>query len=150
MALDAKIRIKEARKLRFSKYDAKRKNLVEELEERERAFKKSRLEKEEKQKNLWRENERIMEEGRLMREQREKDLHKREEEAAKAAETLADATRLRCLNLAYSIKGNLDGPLFRPWSATSNFEPWRLEEIDLSGWKVWHLQSFPYNLANEV
>lgn len=71
-------------------------------------------------------------------------------EAAKAAETLADATRLRCLNLAYSIKGNLDGPLFRPWSATSNFEPWRLEEIDLSGWKVWYLRSLPYNLANEV
>ncbi|KAI1090857.1 RNI-like protein [Rostrohypoxylon terebratum] len=57
-------------------------------------------------------------------------------EAAKAAETLAGATRLRRLNLAYSIKGNLDSPLFRPWSATSNFEPWRLEEIDLSGWKV--------------
>ncbi|KAI2472080.1 RNI-like protein [Annulohypoxylon bovei var. microspora] len=57
-------------------------------------------------------------------------------EAAKAAETLNDASRLRRLNLAYSIKGNLNGPLFRPWSATSNLEPWHLEELDLSGWKI--------------
>ncbi|KAI0887205.1 RNI-like protein [Annulohypoxylon maeteangense] len=57
-------------------------------------------------------------------------------EASKAAETLVDASRLRRLNLAYAIKGNLNGPLFRPWSATSNFEPWHLEELDLSGWKV--------------
>ena len=57
-------------------------------------------------------------------------------EAAKAAETLNDASKLRRLKLAHSIKGNLDGPLFRPWSATSDFEPWHLEEIDLSGWKV--------------
>ncbi|KAI1376699.1 RNI-like protein [Hypoxylon crocopeplum] len=57
-------------------------------------------------------------------------------EAAKASETLNDASRLRHLNLAYSLKGNLDGPLFRPWSTTSNFEPWHLEELDLSGWKI--------------
>ncbi|KAI1143909.1 RNI-like protein [Hypoxylon sp. FL0543] len=57
-------------------------------------------------------------------------------EAAKASETLNDASRLRCLNLAYAIKGNLNGPLFRPWSTTSSFEPWHLEELDLSGWKI--------------
>ncbi|KAI2636452.1 RNI-like protein [Hypomontagnella submonticulosa] len=57
-------------------------------------------------------------------------------EAAKAAETLNDANKLRRLSLANAIKGNLDEPLFRPWSATSNFEPWHLEELDLSGWKV--------------
>lgn len=81
MALDAKLRIKEARKARFSQYDNKRKNLVEELEERERAFKKAKTDKEEKQKQVWRDNERIMEEGRLMRETREKELLRREEEA---------------------------------------------------------------------
>ncbi|KAI0131748.1 RNI-like protein [Hypoxylon sp. NC0597] len=57
-------------------------------------------------------------------------------EAAKASETLNDASKLRCLNLAYAMKGNLDGPLFRPWSTTSSFEPWHLEELDLSGWKI--------------
>ncbi|OTA66476.1 RNI-like protein [Hypoxylon sp. EC38] len=57
-------------------------------------------------------------------------------EAAKASETLNDASKLRCLNLAYAIKGNLDGPLFRPWSTTSSYEPWHLEELDLSGWKI--------------
>lgn len=57
-------------------------------------------------------------------------------EAIKASETLNESSRLRCLNLAYSIKGNLDGPLFKPWSTGSSLEPWRLEELDLSGWKV--------------
>ncbi|KAI1104232.1 RNI-like protein [Jackrogersella minutella] len=57
-------------------------------------------------------------------------------EATKVAETLNDASRLRRLNLAYSIKGNLNEPLFRPWSATSNMEAWHLEELDLSGWKI--------------
>lgn len=84
MALDAKIRIKEARKVRFSKYDAKRKTMVDELEESERAFKKAKTEKAEKQKDMWRENERIMEEGRILREQREKELQRREAEADKA------------------------------------------------------------------
>ncbi|XXH05118.1 hypothetical protein Hte_011542 [Hypoxylon texense] len=57
-------------------------------------------------------------------------------EAARVSETLQDASKLRHLNLAGSIKGNLDGPLFRPWSATSSLELWHLEELDLSGWKV--------------
>lgn len=85
MALDAKIRIKEARKARYAQYDNKRKNLVEELEERERAFKKAKTDKEERQKEVWRENERVMEEGRLMREAKEKELLRREEEAQTAA-----------------------------------------------------------------
>ncbi|KAI0011770.1 RNI-like protein [Xylariaceae sp. FL0662B] len=57
-------------------------------------------------------------------------------DAMKLSQTLNEATKLRRLNLAYSIKGHLDGPLFRPWSTTSNFQPWSLEEIDLSGWKI--------------
>ncbi|KAL4254617.1 Pre-mRNA-splicing and ERAD-associated protein [Abortiporus biennis] len=81
MALDAKMRLKEARKQRFAKFDTKRKNMVDDLEERERAFKKTKLEKEQKQNDMWRENERIMEEGRILREQREKELQRREQEA---------------------------------------------------------------------
>ncbi|KZT64536.1 DnaJ-domain-containing protein [Daedalea quercina L-15889] len=81
MALDAKVRLKEARKARFASYDAKRKGLVEELEARERAFKKARVEKQEEERARWRENERIMDEGRRLREEKEKALRKREEEA---------------------------------------------------------------------
>ena len=81
MALDAKMRLKEARKARYAQYDSKRKNLVDELEERERTFKKAKLDKEEKQKEVWRENEKIMEEGRLMREKMVKDLLAREQDA---------------------------------------------------------------------
>ena len=81
MALDAKLRLKEARKTRFAKFDAKRKGMVDDLEEREKAFKKAKLDKEAKQKEMWRENEKIMEEGRILREQREKELRRREEEA---------------------------------------------------------------------
>ncbi|KAI0180040.1 RNI-like protein [Hypoxylon sp. FL1284] len=57
-------------------------------------------------------------------------------EAERISETLQDARRLRHLNLAGSIKGNMKGPLFRPWSATSTPQPWHLEELNLSGWKV--------------
>ncbi|KAI0371925.1 DnaJ-domain-containing protein [Pilatotrama ljubarskyi] len=80
MALDAKLRMKEARKARFAQYDAKRKGLVEELEERERALKKARTENEAQKKERWRENERIMEEGRKLREEREKELQRKERE----------------------------------------------------------------------
>lgn len=57
-------------------------------------------------------------------------------DAAVASETLREANRLRRLNLAYSLRGNLDGPLFRPWNRTGFFDPWRLEELDLSGWSA--------------
>ncbi|KAI9063666.1 DnaJ-domain-containing protein [Trametes sanguinea] len=80
MALDAKMRMKEARKARFAQYDAKRKNLVEELEERERAFKKARTDSEAQKRERWRENERIMDEGRRLREERERELLRREHE----------------------------------------------------------------------
>ncbi|PCH39432.1 DnaJ-domain-containing protein [Wolfiporia cocos MD-104 SS10] len=92
MALDAKVRLKEARKARYATYDAKRKNLVEELEERERAFKKARVEKQEEERARFFENERIMEEGRRLREEREKALRKREEEreAAERAKASED------------------------------------------------------------
>ncbi|KAI6091161.1 RNI-like protein [Hypoxylon rubiginosum] len=57
-------------------------------------------------------------------------------EAARVSETLHDANKLRHLNLAGAIKGNLEGALFRPWSSASSLEPWHLEELNLSGWKA--------------
>ena len=74
LALDAKLRVKLARAERFKSYDNKRKNLVEELEEKERAFKKARMDKQKEEVETWRETERIKEQGKFMREQKEKNL----------------------------------------------------------------------------
>ncbi|KAI0456150.1 RNI-like protein [Xylaria acuta] len=57
-------------------------------------------------------------------------------EASRIACTLSEASKLRRLNLAYTIRGELEGPLFRPWSSSASFEAWRLEDLDLSGWKL--------------
>ncbi|KAI1755387.1 RNI-like protein [Xylaria castorea] len=57
-------------------------------------------------------------------------------EASRIAGTLNEASKLRRLNLAYTIRGELEGPLFRPWSSLASFEAWRLEDLDLSGWKL--------------
>lgn len=80
LALDAQLRLAAAKKARFSAYDSKRKVLVTELEERERAFKKSRLEQEKQKAAREGENDRIKEAGRRMREERERQL----EELARA------------------------------------------------------------------
>ncbi|KAF6764304.1 DnaJ domain-containing protein [Ephemerocybe angulata] len=72
LALDAKVRLTQARKERFKAYDNKRKNLVEELEERERAHKRARSQKQKEEREVWTETERIKEEGRRLREEREK------------------------------------------------------------------------------
>jgi DnaJ family protein C protein 17 len=85
LALDAKLRIKEARKARFSTYDAKRKGLVEELEERERAFKKARMEKQKEEVDRWRETEKIKEEGRRLREERQNAIRTGDEEKERSA-----------------------------------------------------------------
>ncbi|KAA1472388.1 DnaJ-domain-containing protein [Dentipellis sp. KUC8613] len=90
LALDAKQRLKEARKTRFAGYDAKRKNMVEELEERERAFKKARVEKAQEERARERETEHIREEGRRLREEREREMKRREEETEKAEAKLRE------------------------------------------------------------
>ena len=77
MAVDAKQRLKQARAERFKSYDTKRKNLVEELEERERAFKKARTEKQAEEVAAWHDTERIKEEGKRLREQKERELRER-------------------------------------------------------------------------
>jgi DnaJ homolog subfamily C member 17 len=86
LALDAKLRLREAQKARFGKYDAKRKVLVEELQERERAFKKAKTQQQKEEADRLQETERIDAEGRRMREEKEKELLKVEEEMQKAAE----------------------------------------------------------------
>ena len=57
-------------------------------------------------------------------------------EASTLSDTLDGFTKLRQLNLSNSIKGTLDGPLFKLWNTSPSFDPWRLEQINLSGWKV--------------
>jgi len=57
-------------------------------------------------------------------------------EAWRIAATLNDTSRLKRLNLAYTIRGDLEGPLFKPWSSSGPSEAWCLEGLDLSGWKV--------------
>lgn len=90
MALDAKQRLKEARQLRYGLANDKRKRMLDELEQREREFKKTRVEQQKKQQEIYRENETLMEQGRQLREQREKEMQQREEEARKAAEPVLD------------------------------------------------------------
>ncbi|EMD35305.1 hypothetical protein CERSUDRAFT_116104 [Gelatoporia subvermispora B] len=107
MAVDAKLRVKEARKARFSQYDAKRKNMVEDLEERERAFKKARVDKELETKARVQENERIMEEGRKLREEREQELRRNAaevQEAEKRANTELEPPTLGTLDTTVRIK----------------------------------------------
>ena len=54
--------------------------MVEELEQRERAFKKARVDKEREELERWRSNEDIMEQGRRLREQSEREAHMKEAE----------------------------------------------------------------------
>ena len=96
LALDAKLRLKEAHKARLGKYDVKRKVLVEELEEREREFKKVRREKQQNEVERWHENERIKEEGRRLREERQKAILKDAEgrDAVAAASATDETTEM--------------------------------------------------------
>lgn len=77
--LDRDLRSKEAIKAKRTNYDAKRKGMLEELEEREQKVKKGRVENEAERERYY-ENERIMEEGRRLREQREHELRKKAQE----------------------------------------------------------------------
>ncbi|RYO81174.1 hypothetical protein DL762_007274 [Monosporascus cannonballus] len=57
-------------------------------------------------------------------------------EAAVLSQTLNGAPKLQQLNIAYCVKGAPDGSLFLPWNTNPSLDPWRLERIDLSGWKM--------------
>jgi len=68
LSIEQEIRKKKEREIRYAQHDSKRKRLVEELEQREAAFKKSKEDIVEKRRRE-QETERIKEEGRKMREQ---------------------------------------------------------------------------------
>ncbi|KAG6890102.1 hypothetical protein C0995_012052 [Termitomyces sp. Mi166 len=86
LALDAKLRLKQARAERFRSYDNKRKNLVEELEAREQEFKRRKQEREKEELRRWHETEEIKDQGRKLREEKERELREREEKKRQAAE----------------------------------------------------------------
>ncbi|KAF7370775.1 Pre-mRNA-splicing factor cwf23 [Mycena sanguinolenta] len=108
LALDAKLRVKAARDERFKSYDNKRKNMVNELEERERAFKKAKMDQKRDEANRWQETEKIKEEGRRLREERENELRKREQEARQLpAEDEIEAPSLDPLDTTIRLKYKL-------------------------------------------
>ena len=90
MALDAKQRLKEAQQRRYAAANDRRKHMLDDLEQREREFKKAKVENQKKQQEIYRENETLMEQGRRLREQKEKEMQQREEEAKNAAEPPVD------------------------------------------------------------
>ncbi|KAG8715520.1 hypothetical protein FRC11_003545 [Ceratobasidium sp. 423] len=90
-ALDASRKIKLARAERFAAYDSKRRGLQDELEERERAFKKARVEKAQAEQALQEEIERLGEEGRRRRKEKEEVLNKAEQEPAQRSRPPAPA-----------------------------------------------------------
>ncbi|KAJ7774478.1 hypothetical protein DFH07DRAFT_732782 [Mycena maculata] len=107
LALDAKLRVKAARDERFKSYDNKRKNMVTELEERERAFKKAKMDQQRDEAARWEETEKIKDEGRRLREERENALRKREAEARQTVDEDIEAPNLDPLDTTVRLKFKL-------------------------------------------
>jgi len=84
MALDAKLRIQEARKQRYSNYDKKRKAFCDDLEEEERAYREAKSAAAKKKQKYAQEAEQIREAGRRMVEERQAELQRQQEEAERA------------------------------------------------------------------
>lgn len=84
MALDAKLRIQEARKQRYANFDKKRKAMLEELEEAERADREAKSAEATKKQRYAQEAEQIRDAGRRMVEERQADLRRQQEEAERA------------------------------------------------------------------
>ena len=84
MALDAKLRIQEARKQRYANFDKKRKAMLEELEEAERADREAKSAETTKKQRYAQEAEQIRDAGRRMVEERQADLRRQQEEAERA------------------------------------------------------------------
>ncbi|KAJ4477195.1 DnaJ-domain-containing protein [Lentinula aciculospora] len=80
LALDAKLRLKQARTERYKNYDLKRKTMVDELEERERALKKAKVNKHKEDAARLQETEKIKYQGRRLKEEKLKELEKKEKE----------------------------------------------------------------------
>ncbi|KAI5825921.1 DnaJ-domain-containing protein [Schizophyllum commune Tattone D] len=111
MALDAKVRLKEAKAQRFKQYDSKRKAMVEELEERERAFKKAKMEQQKEEVTRWHETEKIKEEGKRLREERQRAMQEREREqeaaARQAEQEASDVPSIGALDTTVRVKFTL-------------------------------------------
>lgn len=71
-ALDASLRVREARKQRYAAHDAKRKTLIDELEENERQYKRQRTEKVQQAAAEAQDLDRIKEQSRMLREGKHK------------------------------------------------------------------------------
>ena len=84
MALDAKLRIQQARTQRYANYDKKRKDMVEELEEAERAAAAAKSAEAKKKQKYAQEAEQIRDAGRRMVEERQAELRRQQEEAERA------------------------------------------------------------------
>ena len=90
MALDAKLRIQEARKQRYANFDKKRKVMLEELEEAERADREAKSAEATKKQRYAQEAEQIRDAGRRMVEERQAELRRQREEAERAEKSAQD------------------------------------------------------------
>jgi DnaJ homolog subfamily C member 17 len=86
MALDAKLRIQEARKQRYANFDKKRKAMLEELEEAEQADKKAKSAEAAKKQRYAHEADQIRDAGRRMVEERQAELRRQQEETEKSSQ----------------------------------------------------------------
>ena len=84
MALDAKLRIQEARKQRYANFDKKRKAMLEELEEAERADREAKSAEATKRQRYAQEADQIRDAGRRLVEERQAELRRQQEEAERA------------------------------------------------------------------
>ncbi|TRM62322.1 DnaJ domain-containing protein [Schizophyllum amplum] len=111
MALDAKLRLKQAKAQRYEKYDSKRKVMVEELEERERAFKKAKMNQQKEEAARWHETEKIKEEGKRLREERQRAMQEREREreavTRQAEQETGNVPSVGALDTTVRVKFNL-------------------------------------------
>jgi DnaJ family protein C protein 17 len=87
MALDAKVRIQEARKQRYAGFDKKRKAMLEELEEAEQADKKAKSREAAKRQKYAQETDQIRDAGRRMVEERQAELQRQQQKETELAES---------------------------------------------------------------
>jgi DnaJ family protein C protein 17 len=87
MALDAKLRIQEARKQRYAGFDKKRKAMLEELEEAEQADKKAKSADAAKRQKYAQEADQIRDAGRRMVEERQAELRRQQQKETELAES---------------------------------------------------------------
>ncbi|KAJ7629356.1 hypothetical protein DFH06DRAFT_1006100 [Mycena polygramma] len=132
LALDAKLRVKAARDERFKSYDNKRKNMVNELEEREPAFKKAKMEQQRDEATRWHETEKIKDEGRRLREERENDLRKREAQMRQATDDDMEAPSLSPLDTTVRLKFKLSAHpnLTTPTALAALLAPFGATDVD--------------------